>query len=1082
LFLGRLETLKVSKVGSLIWASSLLTIALFIFFTMPISRANQDIITGTPGTHSDKAVVNFTELAQNRAQAPDTPTTPDITPYMPIPEGTPDPNSKSDPVSPSSPITADEPKPNSAVQTASFQALNDNNVSIPPDTYGAVGPNHLMTTLNSEFRIQNRSGTVLSTVSIESFFNPVGGLASKPFDPRVLYDPYSQRWVIVACDDRRSNQSSLVLAASQTNDPTGNWNLFRVQLGSATDWLDYPSMGFNKDWITINVNQFDFASTGNFTGTNTYAFKKADLYANVAATHTKLFSSSIGGTLVPTLTYDNTLNGMYLLQHFSGANGQIKLYALTGLIGSETLSLVSTINAPGGNTWSFSTSVDDFAPQSGTTRKIMTNDARMQSAVYRNGSVWGTQNAFLPATNPTRSAVQWWQLTTTGTVTQFGRIDDPNGQNFYAFPSIAVNSRGDAMVGYTRFSSAQFASANYTYRFANDPLNTMRQDTVLKAGEDPYNKDFGNGRNRWGDYSNTVVDPLNDIDMWTIQQYAATANPPGSSAANSGRWGTWWGKLTMPTTLSLVSGTPQTAPLNQNYTNPLRVLVRDSASNPLPGVTVNFSAVASPNGASVTFPGGSFAVTDATGQASINTTANNIPGAVTVLATVGGIATTINFSLTNIIVSTPGYLKLLPNAVRVAFANQSTGTRLVATGAVPTIGSTGTIQLTIGGTNDIPANATGVTGVLTSINCTGGGNLRFWTGGTAPDFNNLNIPNTSLSIPGVSTAVNISTGFVSQLDAQGKVYLGLGTAPGVICGYAVDVTGYFVPTSQTGNTITQLPNAVRVAFANATTGTRLTATGATPQLGDSSSITLTIGGANGIPADAVAVTGILTNIGCTGGGNLRFWTGATAPNFNNLNIPSTTLNIPGATATANLSTGFIATLDAQGKVNLGLGSAPGVTCGYAVDITGYIANAPATPANAVSLISPSYRVAFANQTGVRLIATGAVPVIGTSGVFQIDMKGILGLPTDAKGVLGILTNIGCTGGGNLRFWTGGTAPDFNNLNIPGITLNIPGVTTTFNLSTNFVAPIDANGKVYLGLGSASGVNCGYAVDIVGFLS
>ena len=62
-------------------------------------------------------------------------------------------------------------------------------------------------------------------------------------------------------------------------------------------------------------------------------------------------------------------------------------------------------------------------------------------------------------------------------------------------------------------------------------------DVELKAGEAPYTKDFGSGRVRWGDYSATVVDPLNDIDMWTIQEYAATPDSRGD------RWGTWWGQL-----------------------------------------------------------------------------------------------------------------------------------------------------------------------------------------------------------------------------------------------------------------------------------------------------------------------------------------------------------------------------------------------------------------------------------------------------------------------------------------------------------------------------------------------------------
>jgi hypothetical protein len=61
---------------------------------------------------------------------------------------------------------------------------------------------------------------------------------------------------------------------------------------------------------------------------------------------------------------------------------------------------------------------------------------------------------------------------------------------------------------------------------------------TFKAGEATYFKTFSGSRNRWGDYSNTVVDPANDTDFWTIQEYAAT--PPGDGFD---RWGTWWAKV-----------------------------------------------------------------------------------------------------------------------------------------------------------------------------------------------------------------------------------------------------------------------------------------------------------------------------------------------------------------------------------------------------------------------------------------------------------------------------------------------------------------------------------------------------------
>ena len=47
-----------------------------------------------------------------------------------------------------------------------------------------------------------------------------------------------------------------------------------------------------------------------------------------------------------------------------------------------------------------------------------------------------------------RASVQWWQIDpNTLAVLQFGRVDDPNGVEFYGYPSIAVNQNKDVLIG-----------------------------------------------------------------------------------------------------------------------------------------------------------------------------------------------------------------------------------------------------------------------------------------------------------------------------------------------------------------------------------------------------------------------------------------------------------------------------------------------------------------------------------------------------------------------------------------------------------------------------------------------------------
>ena len=225
----------------------------------------------------------------------------------------------------------------------------------------------------------------------------------------------------------------------------------------------------------------------------------------------------------------------------------MRILSITGSIGSETLNNAGSnptfINAAA--TWDDNEPSNgaDFAPQLGLSRKVQNNDSGVGNAVYRNGHIWLAQTIFLPAGgSPTHSAIQWWQLHPTTGVVQRGRIEDTTASLFYAFPSIAVNRFNDVLIGFSRFSSGQYVGANYAFHDAVADLRNMtRPERAFKNGEDSYFKTDGSF-NRWGDYSMTVVDPANDSDFWTVQEYSRP-HDGASLTDGSGRWGAWWAKV-----------------------------------------------------------------------------------------------------------------------------------------------------------------------------------------------------------------------------------------------------------------------------------------------------------------------------------------------------------------------------------------------------------------------------------------------------------------------------------------------------------------------------------------------------------
>ncbi len=431
---------------------------------------------------------------------------------------------------------------------SSFLALDQTGGSFPPDVHGAVGPNHVMTATNERIRIQDRNGAIIRTVDIDgpgSFWSPLNIPSPEAFDPRFQYDPYGQRWIAVSVAFAESANSSILIGASANSDPTGQWFLFRVDVDSTDQlWADFPSVGFNANWITVSLNMFGNPGTpndGRLVRPQVYAFQKANIYANSGAPFTfynTLVPGTVGTTIFPATTYSPSEQTQYLVNRFNETNGALRIHTISGPVanpGFLATSLLPVSPIP----WAhFGGMIGfDFAPQAGSFSRIDNGDSRMQSVVFRNGSLWCTHTIFYPTGNSAaRSAVQWWQLSpTSATVQQRGVIDDPGGNSFYAYPSIAVNVNNDALIGYSRYSNTQFASANYSFRVGSDPLNTLREDAVLKAGEGFYYQ-VNNSANRWGDYSATVVDPTNDLDLWTLQEYAA----PPQNTSIPGRWSSWW--------------------------------------------------------------------------------------------------------------------------------------------------------------------------------------------------------------------------------------------------------------------------------------------------------------------------------------------------------------------------------------------------------------------------------------------------------------------------------------------------------------------------------------------------------------
>jgi hypothetical protein len=367
------------------------------------------------------------------------------------------------------PLPSPSPSPDASFLAAEFNTWN------PPDTDGAAGPDHLVVALNGTLRIQTKAGVTVSTTSLDDFFGAVRA-GNGTYDPQVKYDALAGHFVLTCGAGGDSPTAAFLVGVSQTSDPTGSWRLYNFEADpNHVVWPDFPKFGMNKNWIVVTGTMY-----GGVGLTSTLLVcDKAALLSGVGQC-TRITQGP--WRTMPMLSFDPSLDTMYLARHgdFPGGIGNnIKIDTITGPIGAEVLTL-DVANAVMPESWAVGPGVGEFMPQLGSTIKMGSDPENIVSFIYRNGSLWGVNTAALPPSAPTHTATQWWQITPSGTVQQFGRVEDPTGAVFYNYPSLAVNKNNDVLVGFSRFTAEQYPAAGYAFRSATDPAGAMRIDAVLK--------------------------------------------------------------------------------------------------------------------------------------------------------------------------------------------------------------------------------------------------------------------------------------------------------------------------------------------------------------------------------------------------------------------------------------------------------------------------------------------------------------------------------------------------------------------------------------------------------------------------
>jgi len=389
---------------------------------------------------------------------------------------------------------------------------------VPPDPELAAGPNHLVAIINGGLKFFQKDGTEDFFASMigqneDNFFADVGanGLI---FDPEALYDPYTDRFMIMAAEqDDSPLRGYFLLGISDDSDPNGTWYKYRLDVTSLA--------GPNIDSGNLGVDSQAIYLTADFVGADpkylVYVLEKAPLLDGgpLGLTNDLVIADTQSHGLP--VVHDADAPATYLIEHFEeSTNTEVRLHALTDPLGAlQHDTFMLTVPAYGR---------PEDPPQKDTVSRPNTFDARFWSCTVHDDRMWAAHHI-----NANRVLARWYRIKLNGwpasglepDLTGNGNIDPGSGIRTF-FPAIEVDACANAVMVFSRSSPNEYISMSRAIRQTNDGQFRPAEFVQVSDGPSP--------SGRWGDYGGIGRDPADPTLFWMHHEY--TLGGPSN-------WRTW---------------------------------------------------------------------------------------------------------------------------------------------------------------------------------------------------------------------------------------------------------------------------------------------------------------------------------------------------------------------------------------------------------------------------------------------------------------------------------------------------------------------------------------------------------------
>ena len=413
-----------------------------------------------------------------------------------------------------------------------FQGANQGQSGyLPPDPTGAVGPNHYVHSVNSIVKIFSKTGDLLyGPVNLSSFL----GISSNNGDPIVMYDQLADRWFVSEFGSLGSNLG-LAIGVSETNDPTGAYNVYQFDMGS---FPDYPHYGLWHDGYYGTANYSSLNKTAAFVmerdvmlagGSNpkVVLFDLPGVISNPlnvkSAEPAHLLGTEVNTDLPGYITYlqDDDWAAGITFDHIKVWEIDMNWNVPENSTISDPLELPTDPFDAGevfgnGNGAIF---------QPNTSQRLSGHGGIVSFAAnyraFEDHNSWLiTFNTFIDE-NET-GGIRWIELRNDAVnpweIFQEGTYSIADGHS-RLMSSAAMDAEGNIAMAYTTASSELPISLRYTGRYDGDPLGQMTlAETIIIDGPG-----IRTNTNRYGDYAHMTMDTDN-FTFWTTADYFSSNN------------------------------------------------------------------------------------------------------------------------------------------------------------------------------------------------------------------------------------------------------------------------------------------------------------------------------------------------------------------------------------------------------------------------------------------------------------------------------------------------------------------------------------------------------------------------------